>query len=164
MKKKSFIRICSLVLAISLLLTAFPLAAFAKNVVDNTVQDESDVVINDTTVNVENADQLEAALEVGTGMICIAADFEIDRTFYVWSNAVIFSLEKHTLTRSEDFGGDIFVVGENSEGVLSENKVTLTLGDPASKDEDLLVIDGDKENVTASVVGSALFLTSTTIP
>ena len=159
MKKKSFIRICSLVLAISLLLTAFPLAAFAENVVDNTVQDESDVDINDTTANVENADQLEAALEAGTGMICIAADFKLDRTFYVTTNTIIFSTEAHTLTRDADFNGDIFVIGETSDGALCENTVTLILGDSADTTENLLVIDGNKDNLNVDVVGSALFLT-----
>ena len=163
MKKNKFLKLCSLVLSICIIFTSLPFSVSAaddegENVNQSLLEGE-DLSAGEATANVTNADELEAALNAGLGMICIAADFELDRTFYVTANTVIYALEAHTLTRSENFGGDIFVIGENAEGVLCEDTVTLTLGDANETEENLLTIDGNKDNLTVDVLGSALFLT-----
>ena len=112
-----------------------------------------------TTATVSTADGLESALEKGINYIRITASFELDRTFYISRTTTIYTLSSVTLTRAPGFAGDLFVVGEDAEGNLNENGVTLTLGNPESTEEGLLVIDGNRDNLTVAVTGSALFLT-----
>ena len=114
----------------------------------------------DSTVSADavSAEELEAALTSGAQAICITADFALDRTFYITHDVTIYTTEAHTLTRAADFAGDIFVVGEAADGTACAEKVTLTLGDPASNASGLLVIDGNSENMTVDVVGTVLFL------
>lgn len=111
--------------------------------------------------DVSSADALEEALAAGRKSIRIIADFELDRTFYITYNVTIFSTARHTLTRAHDFGGDVFVIGEHADGtnsMLKKADAHLTLGNPASKTSALLVIDGNKGNMTVDVVGSVLFI------
>ena len=161
MKRSKLLKLCSLVLSICIIFTSIPLSAMAADgdevEVNQSLLEGED--LGEATANVKTADELQAALEAGLGMICIAADFELDRTFYIWANTMIFATEAHTLTRSATFAGDLFVIGENAEGTLCEGEVTLTLGDSAGTEADLLTIDGNKSGTTVSVVGSALFLT-----
>ena len=110
------------------------------------------------TINIQSATQLEQAIKVGFTSFKITEDFEIDRTFYITEDTHIFSDEAHTLTRAADFAGDIFVVGENSNGAFTENPVTLTFGNPESDSENLLVIDGNKDNLSVSVTGTVFFI------
>ncbi len=112
-----------------------------------------------TPVDVTTAGQLERALEVGSTLIRINADFALDRTFYITRNTMIYSVAAHTLTRAADFGGDLFVVGETSDGEACENEVVLTLGDPESSEANMLTIDGNRDNMTVDVTGSVLFVT-----
>lgn len=115
-------------------------------------QEEEVLVIDDATefVSVSTADELEEALAVG-GAICLAADFELDRTFYVTNSTYIYSDEERYLTRSSDFGGDIFVVGEDEYGDTCEDIVALTLGNVDSE-ENLLTIDGNDVESTGTVL------------
>lgn len=112
-------------------------------------------------VDVHNAEELETAINANVEHIRVTADFELDRTFYVTTDTVIFSTFPYTLTRAADFGGDIFVVGEEADGTASFIKkgvATLTLGNPDSVQENLLTIDGNKANMSVDVVGSVLFV------
>jgi len=111
-----------------------------------------------TAVDVSSASELEDALVAGETVIRIAEDMVIDRTFYITESTVLFTQEAHTLTRDPGFAGDIFVVGESAEGVRCENPVTLTVGDPQSTTQNLLVIDGNRDNLTAAVTGSVFFI------
>ena len=83
--------------------------------VDEPEDDSSEIpdiddIINSTDIAyVSSADELEAALLMG-GAISVTAEFELDRTFYISQATYIYSDEALTLTRSADFGGDIFVV------------------------------------------------------
>lgn len=109
-------------------------------------------------VDITSAAELEEALAGGKDLLHITADFEIDRTFYIWRDTTIYTTEAHTLTRAAGFGGDIFVVGERAAGKKAGNTVVLELGDPESKVNNLLTIDGNKANMTASVTGSVIFV------
>ncbi|MBQ9964077.1 MAG: right-handed parallel beta-helix repeat-containing protein [Clostridia bacterium] len=112
-------------------------------------------------VDVSNADQLEMAINSGAPYIRVIADFALDRTFYIPGQTVIFSTLPHTLTRAPEFGGDIFVVGETAEGIsalLLGKNASLTLGNPLSVQENLLTIDGNKDNMIVPVVGTVVFM------
>lgn len=112
-------------------------------------------------VDVANAAELEAAIRSGAKHIRIIADFEIDRTFYITGDVTIFTTIGHTLTRADDFDGDMFVVGEDETGkssLLMGGNASLTLGNPLSTLPDLLVIDGNGINMTVTVVGSVIFM------
>lgn len=112
-------------------------------------------------VDVESAAELEAAINAGHKHIRVVADFVLDRTFYITKDVTIFSTFPRTLTRAADFAGDIFVVGEFADGsraFIKNGKVTLTLGNPDSQTEDLLTIDGNRENMTVPVSGSVVFV------
>ena len=112
-------------------------------------------------VDVSNANELEAAINAGTDHIRVVDDFELDRTFYITEDVVIFSTFPYTLTRAANFGGDIFVVGEFANGepsFIKKGTCTLTLGNPDSVQENLLTIDGNKDNMTVPVVGTVVFI------
>jgi|GEM_PF-942122 len=109
-------------------------------------------------VDIDSAEALQAALAEGKRLLKITADFQLDRTFYVVRNTTLYSETKHTLTRAPGFGGDLFVVGEDANGTACEQSVTFTLGNPESTAKDLLIIDGNRDNVTVPVTGSAIFV------
>ena len=117
----------------------------------DTVADEEFVT------KVYSARELESALQHGAKVIEIAADFKIDRTLYVGADTEIFARSPRTLTRAEDFAGDIFVVGETRKGEASDEAVTFILGNETSSRKDLLVIDGNKANMEVDVKGSVIF-------
>ena len=108
--------------------------------------------------NVESASELETALVAGAEKICITSDFEIDRTFFITYNVNIYSNEPMTLIRKADFAGDFFVIGESSDGIVCEEKVTLSVGKADAQSSDMLTIDGNKENMTADVNGTIFFV------
>ena len=109
--------------------------------------------------DVTTSAQLERAIEAGKSLIRVTADFELDRTFYISHDVTLYSLEAHTLTRAADFAGDIFVVGETADGDLCKETVTLSLGAKESTTQNLLIIDGNKDNMTVDVTGSVIFVT-----
>lgn len=113
------------------------------------------------SVKVSSAQELERAIDSKAQLIEIVSDFEIDRTFFIASPVTIFTQQKHTLTRKDDFSGDIFVIGETKKGrdvLLDGVDVNVNFGDPSSEEKNLLVIDGNKENMKAAVSGTVLFL------
>ena len=71
---------------------------------------------------------------------------------------MIYSTEAHTITRASTFGGDVFVVGMSADGTLCEEPVTLILGDENSSEADMLTVNGNSENMTVDVNGSAIFV------
>ena len=112
-------------------------------------------------VSVSNSAELEQALLNEKPYIRIIADITADRTFYVTADTTIFSATPYRITRATDFGGDLFVVGEYPNGrsvLLDKLPPVLTLGNPASTTENLLILDGNKNNMTVPVVGSLLVI------
>lgn len=183
MKKTLAKRVLSTLLVCIMLATMLPVTAFAEDVTDTTTGDEiydnTNGELDDGTEGgeieggeeegdteldlnsapaVTTAQELEDALLTGAPAIRIAADFEIDRTFYITADVVIFTFETHTLTRATTFGGDMFVVGEHADGTVCEKSACLTVGNPESETKDLLIIDGNRDNMTADVVGSVFFV------
>ena len=181
-KRSLQLRALSFVLLLAMLLNFVPMTVSAAELA-NAVEDEmnttengtqageggGDIVVEPDTddgktvdysnpVDVISADELQAALAEGIFAIRIAADFELDRTFYVISDAVIIADEAHTLKRSASFGGDIFVVGETESGDATEKPVVLTVGKPDDTAASMIIIDGNSENMTADVVGTVFFI------
>ena len=180
-------RLLALVLVVMMVFTVIPLSAFAAEG-DTTTEGgvteggttEGDGVIGDTDgeleeeieivgVPVSSVEELEEELALGTEAIQLMSDMVIDHTIYITSSVILYSETAVTLLRAPEFGGDLFVVGQYADGTLCQNVITnedgtttevevvLTLGCEA-EEADLLTIDGNKDNVTVPVVGSALFV------
>ena len=168
MKRKILKQCLSVLVVISVLLTALPITAMAETtdaVTTPSVTDEdytppvSELFEQEVVQNVTSAQELEQALAHKMKLIRITADFEIDRTFYITYGAVIYSDEQHTLTRATTFAGDAFVVGQDADGNAYE-EVIFSLGGSSGGGENLLVIDGNSQNMTVDVVGSIIFVCS----
>ena len=50
------------------------------------------------------------------------------------------------------------VVGEASDGTACEEKIEFTLGNAESLEEDILTIDGNKDNMNVDVTGTVIFV------
>lgn len=142
-------KILCVLLSVLMILSVFPVFSLAGS-----------------TVKVSSSKELENALNNGAEKICITKDFQLDRTFYITGETTIYSTEAHTLKRKASFGGDIFVVGENSKGksaLLSGSNASLTLGRKNSTKNDLLVFDGNQDSMTVAVKGTFLFICNSSI-
>lgn len=102
--------------------------------------------------------ELKARIEGGVDKIIIGADIILTDTIYVTKATEIYSSGDYTLTRSNEFLSDLFVLGENSEGenaILNGDKAILTF----KPDENTsITIDGNKENITEIVNGTVFFM------
>ena len=114
--------------------------------------------VSEAKSEVKTAQELELAIKSGKTSIKIVGDFELDRTFYITKNVTIYADEYHVLTRAPHFGGDIFVIGEDAEGVATQKAVTLTFGKKDNTTENLLVIDGNSANMISDVNGTVIFV------
>lgn len=109
---------------------------------------------------------LEEALRNEARYIRVTKSFTVDRTFYVTGKTTIYSDKAVSLTRSSEFSGDIFVVGENSQGesaLLGGSQATLTLGKKSPKKGSMLTINGNKDNMKVKVKGSVAFVTNSSV-
>ncbi len=150
MKTPLLMKICSVLLVITMMITMCPLSIFA-------IDEEGDEEIIEP-VDVYSADDLEEVLAGDDDYIRILNDFYLDRTFYIDHNVTIYTESAITLTRAPEFDGDIFIVGKNSEGNICEESVSLTLGNKDSVISDLLTINGNSENMAAEVTGTVIFV------
>lgn len=113
--------------------------------------------------DVSSAAQLESALKKGTSQIRVVKSFTVDRTFYVTGRSTVYADKAVTLTRDVNFSGDMFVVGENSEGksaLLGGKNASLTLGKKSGKEGSMLTINGNRSNMKAKVKGSVVFVSN----
>lgn len=104
-------------------------------------------------------EQLEEYLANGIEFIKISNDIEIDRTLYVTGKTVIYSEVPITLSRNKDFTKDMFVLGEDKDGnnrLLDFGNCSLDIGILGSENQ--ITIDGNKDNLTSTVVGSVFFI------
>ncbi len=102
--------------------------------------------------------ELKERAAAGVDKILLGADITVTETVYFVGQTELYVTEDHTITRAEDFGGDMFVVGENT--IVSGNRAELTVK-PA--DGAHLTVDGNKQNVTAEVSGTALLLVESSV-
>lgn len=108
--------------------------------------------------DVSNSQELETALTDGIDAIRIVSDFEIDRTFFITSDTIVYCESAVTLTRSASFAGDVFVVGQGADGALVKNGVFFSLGGATGNGEGTLTINGNSENLTVDVCGTVIFV------
>ncbi|MBE6623800.1 MAG: hypothetical protein E7621_06435 [Ruminococcaceae bacterium] len=111
--------------------------------------------------DVRTVDELEEALAGNAENIRITSNIVVDRTLYVIGKKVLFTTTKKSVTRSPDFYGDMFVVGEDKDGsypLIDGIETEFTLGNPQSVTENLLIINGNDENITGEITGSAMFV------
>lgn len=135
-------RLLSGLLALVLLMAVFPIEVFASQVIDS-------------------AEALEQAINAGVSEIRIDADFLIDRTLFITKDVTIYSESPHVLRRAPGFGGDIFVIGEDENGVnsvLNGSAVHFALGKPSISGDNLLTIDGNRDSMNTEVNGTILFI------
>lgn len=143
-------KLLAIVLSFAVVLAYMPAAAFAET-------GDGDQGASDS-VAVASAEELQTALENEAEYIELTEDISADRTFYVVSDATIFSNEEKAITRAADFTGDIFVVGEDAEGKdvigdLGKDAVTFNIGLKDGSDKNI-VLDGN--NVASQ--GTAIFV------
>ena len=114
-------------------------------------------IIPTTTV-----EQLEQYAAAGAEKILIDADIVIDRPIHIVDSTTIYAKKNVKLTRNTKYLGDIFVVGIDKDEVpatLLNKSATLTLDGTNGK----ITIDGNRDNMTKTVVGSAVFITDSGI-
>ena len=178
MKTKLSNRILALALALMMIVGILPLQALAASTSDTTVNNEN-IIENGGSVNsnissvidgaelvgfpntfrgVTDSSELEKAIADGIDAICLEADFNIDRTFYINEDTIVYCEKEVTLTRDPAFGGDMFVVGQDSENNLSAEPVTFSIGGFGGDASGGLKIDGNSENMSAEVVGTVVFV------
>ena len=114
-------------------------------------------IIKTTTI-----EQLAEYAAGGAEKIFIDADIVIDRPIFIVDTTTIYVEKDVKLTRSPDYAGDIFVVGisENEEPSVLEGKdavLTFEIKDGS------LTIDGNRDNMNVTVVGSAIFVTDSAV-
>lgn len=107
----------------------------------------------------KTVEELEERAEGGADVIYIVNDIVIDRTIYFTGRTHIVCDEAITLIRDESFAGDMFVIGEAHDGsynVLASGAAELVLGKQDGSSS--ITIDGNRKNMKAQVVGSAIFI------
>lgn len=109
---------------------------------------------------IESFADLKICLENGDSAILLTTDIVLTDTIYVTGESTIYVKEDHTLTRSPDFLGDLFVIGEDAEGknsILSGTAAKLTL---LTENGATLTVDGNKDNITEAVFGTVFWITN----
>ncbi len=172
MKNNLAKRITAMFILVAMLFTMLPMSIFANDSTDVDDSDTSDktsglpgildgedlVDFPLTFRDVSTTEELQTALNDGIDAICLTSDMELNRTFYITSDTIIYCERAVTLTRSATFAGDIFVVGQNEDGTLCEDGVTFSLGSASDHERDVLTINGNSENMTVDVVGTVVFV------
>jgi len=101
--------------------------------------------------------ELKGRAEKGVDTIKITSDIIISEPIYISHNTTIYSDGDFSLIRHPEFAGDMIVVGQDKNGNTATSmhrKAILTLGGGNGT----LSVDGNRDNVTVKVVGSALFV------
>ncbi len=101
--------------------------------------------------------QLINRTNAGVETIVITSDIVLNKPVFISYNTTIYSDGNHTITRAPDYTGDMFVVGVTKDGKSATSlhrEAKLTLGGGNG----MLTIDGNRDNVTADVKGSAVFV------
>lgn len=126
---------------------------------------ESDVTIYENWIaRPSTFEELKNVIGLGYKEIRITGKYQVTETLYITNETHIFCVGETTIARATNFGGDMFVIGENSEGrfvALDGNKPILTLGKQTDS-VGTLVISGNRDNILADtkVVGSAILVSA----
>ncbi len=101
---------------------------------------------------------LKARVEGGADEVLITADILLSETIYVTNAVTIYVTDDCTLQRSPDFGGVLFLLGEDAAGrniILDGKQAHLVL---RGTEGGTLTLDGNKEGLNVTVEGSAILL------
>ncbi len=104
----------------------------------------------------DTLNELISRVNAGATEIVITGNITINQPIYVSHDITIYSNKNYTLKRDSNYGGDLFVVGKDANGVTAlhhHRAATLTLGGGKGT----LTIDGNKDNMKVDVVGSLIF-------
>ena len=122
------------------------------------------LVFENTTVEAvweaDNTDALSKLIErteAGVEQIKITSDITVNQPIYISYNTTIYADGDYKIKRAADYAGDLFVVGQDKEGtpsVMLQRTASLTLGGGKG----LLTIDGNRDALTVTPHGSALFV------
>ncbi len=116
------------------------------------------------TVDTATFAELKARIEAGAKEIRLIDDIVLTDAIYVVGNTTIVLEKDCTLTRSPDYLGDLFVLGQrpNGDNVLLENRrASLTL---CTENGATLTVDGNKNGISDAIGGSAfVILNSSTL-
>lgn len=97
--------------------------------------------------------ELKERAAAGVDKILLGADIVVSEAVHVTGKTQIYATQNHTLTRGAEFGGDMFIVGENT--VVGGKTAELTL---KTENGACLTIDGNKDNCAVEVSGTAFLL------
>ena len=112
-----------------------------------------------------SVDELINHIQNGAETIKITSSFEINKPIYITSKVTIYSDNAYTLKRASNYGGDLFVVGtdaNNRNPILDLKKSALILGKKDASST-TLTIDGNSQNMTVDVKGTALYITNSAV-
>ena len=135
--------------------------AFSK---EGTVSQSVTIYPEFRLLETKTVEELAERAEKGAEMIFVVNDIVIDRPIFVTSTTKIYSDKPVKLIRAEGYLGDMFVIGQSSEGensILMNLTPALILGnEDYTGDEILLTVDGNCDGMQqgAEVVGTALLL------
>lgn len=119
---------------------------------------------SDTVYPAADLAALKAGISFAVPTIQIVADISITETIYVDYPLTLISQDNVTITRSVDFAGDLFVIGEDAnqnKSIVAGRQSSLTVSPAEGK---TIVFDGNKEaidnsgDMAAKVSGSAFFV------
>ena len=113
-------------------------------------------------IKTTSQEQLEELLAAGAEKILIASDITVNNPIFVTTNVTIYADSDVYITRAADYAGDIFVVGVDDDlvpSVLFNRTSVLTLGGGKGT----LYIDGNRDNTTVTVVGTAVLVTDSAV-
>lgn len=116
----------------------------------------------DKIFNASNEQELYEATFFGFKNIKIINNINLHRTILINGNTNISSDGINTLSRDINFGGDLFLIGENISGfnpILSGDNTVLNLGNKDNSSNNMLIIDGKESELETIVYGTVLFIT-----
>ena len=111
-------------------------------------------------IEVADMAALEQCLKNEDSSILLTADIALTKTLHITNETTFYIKENRTLTRSPDFLGDLFVIGETEGGMnvlLLSKRATLSI---KTENGATLTIDGNKANVKGDVKGTAFYMTN----
>ena len=128
--------------------------AISGSLAQNTVVYAQWDIVDTTTLA-----QLAEYAAGGVDRIHLAADIEVTQSIFVVGKTEIYIAQDRTITRSANFDGDMFVIGETPNGestqIVYGRNAALTL---KTQNDATLTIDGNKDNVEVEVGGTAFLI------
>ncbi len=133
---------------------AFPASGVYKKNVTVTAQWELD--------GTNTLAELVERTDAGVSEIKITGNITVNTPLFISNQVKIYSDGDYTIKRNPSYKGDIFVVGRDRNGkiaAVSQKKAILNLGGGKGT----LTIDGNRDNLKTTVVGSALFVSDSSV-